>query len=63
MLMEVLYTSNVAEMMDFWSFAISFGELLGLVEPREDGAEDVLERLAVKLDDGQHVVSAAGTAA
>ena len=31
-------------------------ELLGLVEPREDGAEDVLERLAVELDDGQHVV-------
>ena len=30
MLMEVLYTSNVAEMMDFWSFAISFGNSLVL---------------------------------
>ena len=31
-------------------------ELLGLVEPREDRAEDVLERLAVKLHDGEQVV-------
>ena len=56
MLMEVLYTSRVAAMIDFWSFWISLGNSAGLVEPRQDRAEDVLERLGVKLHDGKQVV-------